>query len=235
MVSFKVIQDRVKTRVIDLPADTLAEIPLLINDAIDEAEGRYDFKVGEAELSATTVAATRKLAAVPSDWRKPRARPYLRQGEGGLTATKRIKWAVDLDDMLKRFVLDDTTDDGEPEFVLLAEAGTELQLFPFPDASSQWDDGDYRVVVPYFKSVANLSDDGDNNWFTDNAALYLITRATAEAFMVNWDEQRGAFWFGKAERQFKIARRLDALLRYGTSGTLPISSDAAGESPQGEA
>ena len=235
MASFKVIQDRVERRVIDLPADLLTEIPLLINDAIGEAEARHDFKAQEAEFAATTAESVRKLADVPARWRKPRKVPYLRQGEDGLTGTARIKWASSLDEMLKRFALDDTTDDGEPQYVLLEVGGTELWTFPFPDAASEWDDGDHRVVVPYWRSLADLSADGDTNWFTDNAEDYLIMRATSEAFMLNWDEERGTFWLGKATQQFKIIRRLDALLRYGTGGTLAISADAAGPSPPGEA
>ena len=232
MASFKVIQDRVERRVIDLPADLLTEIPLLINDAIGEAEARHDFQAQEAEFAATTAEGVRKLADVPARWRKPRRVPYLRQGEDGLTGTARIKWASSLDEMLKRFKLDDTTDDGEPQYVLLEVGGTELWTFPFPDAASQWDDGDYRVVVPYWRSLADLSADADTNWFTDNMEDYIVFWAAGQAFMMNWDEERAAAWFLLASRELADGKRQDKLSRIERNISLGIKSDAGDVAPR---
>jgi hypothetical protein len=55
------LQSRVATRVIDLPANVLAEVPLLVNEALFEIQTRHNFKVMEAELYTYTQYLNRQL------------------------------------------------------------------------------------------------------------------------------------------------------------------------------
>ncbi len=215
MATFLEIQNKVKTRIIDLPSAVVSEIPDLVNEAIRDAEDLHNFQAMKAKHAVTTTDVTRKLGDAPSDWKEARARPYLREGQDGTQGTRVIEFAVSLEDMIERFALDDTTDAGGPRFVLEEYNDStdtlELWVFPFPDTNSLWTNGLYRIVVPYWQYLADLSADGDTNWFTLNADKYIIAQASAEAFLLNQDEQQAGVYGRLASARLARIIRVDKL------------------------
>lgn len=231
MVDFSTIQTRVNNRVIDLPKTVQVEIPDLINRAIRKAQEKHNFRIMEAEEPQTTGTEVRLLGDVPSDWKEKRARPYLRIGQDGELGTDIIDWSSSKEDMLKRFQLDDTTNSGRPIFIQLANAGTTFHVWPFPDGNSQWDNGLYRVVLPYWKFFKSLGG-ANTNWFTDNMEDYIVNQATAEAMMLNWDAENAAKWFLLASDEFRRGVRLDKLSQIEKDISIAIKSGGAGLAPR---
>ena len=231
MVDFPTIQTRVNRRVIDLPTAVVAEVPDLVNKAIRKAGERHNFRIMEAESAMTTVVETRKLGDIPSDWKEKRGRPYLRQGQDGVLGTVLFHWSADKEDMIKRYNLDDPVDSGEPRFILLAEAGTELWVFPFPGGESNWTDGEHRVVMPYYKFLAALTG-SETNWFTDNMEDYVVFWAVGQAFMMNWAPEQAAQLFTLASREFDIGKRMDKMSMIEKDISIAVKMDAGGVAPR---
>ena len=93
-------------------------------------------------------------------------------------------------------------------------------MYPLPDGLRDYSDGDYRVTVPYWRYLAALSGDSDTNWFTVNAIPWILSRATAEAFALNWDLAREAQWLAKAAVARGIVVNLDKRIWLGGFDTL---------------
>ncbi len=232
MADFASIQARVNSRLIDLPSAIVTEVPLLVNQAIRQAEQKHNFRIMEAEQAISTVIAVRTLTpAIASDFKEKRAKPFYRDGQDGLLSTEIIDWAASKEDMLKRYELDDTTSDGSPRFILVDDAGVNYSVWPFPDGSSQWDDGEYRLVMPYWKFLPDLTGT-QTNWFTANMEEYLIYQATGNGFMVNWDEIRAAGWFTLATDRFNNGKRHDKLSRIERNIAIVPKLDAGAPSPR---
>ncbi len=236
MPTFQTLQDRVTRRVIDLPASVVTEVPDLINKALRTLQEQHNFRVMETETAQlTTTIATRPLsAAVPANFKEFRGRPYLVRDDG---ATRDLLLAANRTAVLDRFSLNDPNDKGEPRVLLEPEPTDDtgartLHVYPFPDGLSDWTGGEYRVVVPYWRYVAALSDGADENWFTTNAEWYLVFAATAEAFYLDWDEARGQLWAtragdfapdGRGVGEFARVLRQDKLARLGSVRALSFS------------
>lgn len=241
MPTFQTFQDRVTRRVIDLPAAVTAEVPDLINKALRTLQEFHNFRVMETETAQlTTTVATRPLsAAVPTNFKEFRGRPYLVKNDGG---TRDLLLAANRNAVLDAFPLNDPNDKGEPKLVLdpepIDDAGARtLEVFPFPDGLSDWSGGEYRVVVPYWRYVTALAAGTDENWFTTNAEWYLTFQATAEAFFLDWDEARGQLWAaragefapdGRAVGEFSRVLKQDKLARLGGVRQLSFTLDVFG-------
>ena len=231
MADFTTLQDRVNRRVIDLPAAVTAEVNTLINAAIRTLERRHEFKVNEAEtVDLLTVADQRTLAtAVASNYLRARGKPRLIEDGGG---DKRMAWLSSRQAARDRFTDSDTTETGEPQYLLDPEpdeAGVRtFEVYPFSDSNSDYSDNEYRIVVPYWRTLAVLSADGDSNWFTTNAEEYIVAQATSEAFLLDWDEERAAVWATRANVHLQEVIGTDKLFRLGGVDTFVFSLDAAG-------
>ncbi len=218
MATFLQIQTRVKRRVIDLPAAVVTEVPDLINEAMVTLQTEHNFKVMEATTAQlTTTIATRALsvAAVPSDFKEIRGKPYLVDNTGRHID---LIFSSHKADVEREFSVSDADDIGEPKVILDPEFtdddGTRSwQVYPFPDGLSDFTGGEYRVIIPYWKYVAALSADGDTNWFTVNALDYLIREATSEAFALDWDEERMAVWAQRSSVKKREVINRDKLTR----------------------
>ena len=228
MADFLTIQTRVTRRVIDLPPAVTAEVPTLVNEAMRELQDEHNFKVMEAATAQLlTAQSTHTLAAVPSDYKEARGKPYEVLFDG---STRDLVHAANIQAVLDRFTLNDLNDigapgvilDGEPTDVLNARS---FEFYPFSDGNSDWGDGEYRVVIPYWRFVPALSGDGDTNWFTNNAEKWLTFRATAEAFALDWDEERSIFWDARAAAEKNRVVNRDKLYRLGGVGTLAPHKD----------
>ena len=210
------IVTRVQRRVIDLPAAITAETETLVNDAMRLVQEKHNFRVMEAEVQATTANQTRKLADVPIDWKEKRDKPFTRDGNNGTLGTTEMAWGVTRTDLLKDFDFEANTSatGGSPDVILEAvwaidnDIPGELQVYPLPDANSLWSDGNYRVVMPYWRYLPALTA-GQANWFTRNAEKYLLNQAVAEAHWLNWDEQRASLWEAKAQAELIPLIRAD--------------------------
>lgn len=231
MADFSTLQTRVNRRVVDLPAAVTAEVPTLLNAAIRSIERRHSFRVNEAETAVMlTVASQRTLGtAVPTDYLRARDKPRLIRFNG---STRRLEWLSSRQAARDRYSGADTTEIGEPEHLLdpeSTEAGVRtFEVYPFSDSNSDWSDDEYRIAVPYWRTLATLSDDGDSNWFTTNAEEYVVAQAASEAFLLDWDEERAAVWATRANVHFQEAVTLDKISRLGAVDTFVPTSDAGG-------
>ncbi len=219
------LRTRVQARLVDITASITAEVDELINAAIREAEDEHNFKIMEASVEYTTTLATRLLNALPTDWKESRAKPYLREGQGGILGTHNIQWAPSSAEMVRLYSLDDPNDKGEPQFIHENSVDDQFDVYPFPDGASQWNDSEYRVTIPYWKYLGDLVNDGDTNWFTHNMQGYVQDRATAEGFLLNWDEERAAVWLTSARVKLDRAKKLDKRTRFPRDFTLAMSRD----------
>lgn len=200
MATFSELQTRVQRRVIDLPAAVQAEIPTLINEAMKQLQRRHNFKVMERVVSFTTVAGTQVLGAVPSDWKEWRDFPFHTENLGRSVPMSNANAQTGP----KMYYPTDA--EGFPQIIVesepIDEAGTRnFILWPIPDGNSDYDDGEYRITIPYWAYLPKLSDSSATNWFTVEAEEYLVNKATAEAFSLDWDEERMAVWSQLAESQ----------------------------------
>lgn len=219
MATFAEIQTRVQRRVIDLPTAVSTEVPTLINEAIRELEKKHNFKVMETLGGAyNTTESSRTLTTKPSDFKEYRGNPYFLENIGG---------NIDISLVANRNAVQDyygNNDIGFPMFLLESEptdTGTaNWEVWPLPDSNSDYSDGEYRIYVPYWRFLPDLSDDTDTNWFTVNADEWIILRATAEAFAIDWDVDREVVWLKKAAIKYKEIINTDKRYRLSSVKTL---------------
>lgn len=202
MSTFAAIKSRVGRYLIDLPTETNSEIGAWVNRAAKLAQDDHNFRFQEATAEFTTTDGTRLLGSVPSDWKEARAAPWVLEGD---SETTEIEWITQSDAI--RLYSDSALDVGFPRHVM--ETSTGFDIYPYPDGLSLNGDGEYRVKIPYWKYLPELSGDTDTNWFTDNAEDYLVYLATAEGMVFNRDEERAAVYFTKASEDLMRAVKVD--------------------------
>ena len=253
--TFQSIQTRVTTRLIDVPSATVAEVPARINDAILYAQRRHNFKVMEQLAILVTVKNTRILAGVPTNWKEQRKGDCWYVDLNG--APVKVFTRPTLEAVLAQYSYDDPTEVGDPHVLLEIPTGSSssggsegppanILVWPFPDGQSQFGtgsvtvlkdplgntitvpSGEYPIFVPYWGYVPQLVASGDQNWFTDNAEDYTVFRALAEAFYMNWDEQRAKMWEARAEDRLREVIKLDKSRRVGRTNQLAVYRDAYG-------
>lgn len=209
MATFAQLKTRVKDYLIDVPTKTDALVGAWINRAVRVAEEQHNFRHMEALHEATTTVSTRKLDDKPSDWKENREPPYFLREDG---STREMAWSPSGTDMRRQFDVEDTDDQGDPDFLL--ETETELHVFPFPDGASDWDsDFEYRIKVPYWAYTAELVNDGDTNWFTDKAEWYVTFFAVAEGLLFNRDTQEATLYLERAATEYGRVRTVDKRAR----------------------
>lgn len=208
MATFSQLKQRVERRVIDLPTAVQTEVPLLVNSAYRHLQRKHNFKVMETQTSTlVTTVGERVLAAVPSDFKELREFPYriTRLGDH-----QRMKTQLELAELGLRF---GDQDEGVPQAVLLGEQDTagvgDLEVWPLPDGDSDHVDGEYRIVVPYYRFLPALVNDADTNWLVVNGEDYIVMKATSDAFAVDWDEERMTIWRQLAQNELREVIRAD--------------------------
>jgi hypothetical protein len=204
-VTFLNLQDRAKVYILDLPTDVVSELPTLINDAIQDAMEQHNFRTMEASTSFTTTEGSHTLGQI-TDLKEVRDLPWLQHGDGG---NAELEWAQSKSQIVREFSINDANDKGRPAVIFEADAAGNFEVYPYPDANSLWGDGDYRVHLPYWKYLTALSADGDSNWFTDNATLYVLYSAVSRAHALNFDTERAGTWALAAAQQLGEAVRVD--------------------------
>lgn len=201
MTTFSDIQTAVEGNLIDLPTFVADSVPGLINRAYRKAMKLRNFWVMRAEQDYVTVAETRLLGAVPTDWKEWRGKPYHIENTG---AKRRMVLATNLDQARAMWDADDVSEpEGLAETLAVAAGTSSLNVYPLPDGNSDYPDGEYRITVPYFKYLPALSGPTDQTWLTDEGEAYLEAEATKYGFAKDWDEDRSTYWEGQARREWK--------------------------------
>lgn len=211
-MTYSDLKTRVSRRVIDLPPPVVAEVPDLVNDAIRSMQRKYNFRAMEESASFTTAEGVLLLGTIDRFKEYRDDGPYLlRKLIRGRTLLTTVGAIVD------KAVLSDVDLPDEPEFIVntvnKASGVWSFSIAPYPNTFSDWPDGNYRIVVPYYEYSAKLVNDSDTNWFVDNAEDYIIMKATAEAFGLDWDYDSMALWLQRAEEKFKELKKADATNR----------------------
>ncbi len=245
MATFGEIQSAVAGIIIDTPTATVNQIPNFIRRAMRKLHWKHDFRIMEKETSVlVTTEATRVLAATPSDFMKFRGQPYEIDAGGGvrelIVAPNRVAVLRELGDT-RGGESSLSTMSGPPQVILRSEPTDELgasnlEVYPLPDGLSLYANtsaGEYRIVVPYYRYLTELSVSGDTNWFTTNADEWLTYQAAAEGFFHDHDEERGALWVQKATAVFQDVLQADKLERISVVRELVPSPYAGGSRLRG--
>lgn len=216
MANFGGLQTRVQNRLIDVRTAVTSEIPAFINKAIRKLEDLHNFHVMESSTTINTTVGVRTLGDMPTDFKE------LRPGNGWYVDetgnTVKVYHRSTLQDILAQYSFNDATEVGDPRAFLLVPIDTgggapeengptfQIQIWPYPDGNSGYTPsggsaGEYPVTIPYWKYLADLTNNSDQNWFTDNAEDFIVNAAVSEGFYMNWDEQRAQLWEDRAYGQ----------------------------------
>lgn len=220
------LRTRAKELILDIPSElTDAMVDTWIQDAQAELEDEHRFFQMQASVTKTTTVATRALGTKPSDFLDVRERPYFYDGAG---ADSPIDWLQSTEEVPKIYSPHDTTEDGPPRHVVETESG--FDVYPLPDGlapdGSLSSDGEYRVVIPYWKRLASLTADDSTNWFSENAAKYLFWYAAAEGNFFNQNGEQALTYKSKAESEKKRLIRADKRRRIPKNIVLSFRRDA---------
>ncbi len=208
-MNFAQVQTNVENYLLDLPSETQALIPDWIERAVREAEEDFNFDHMQAEARIQTVAGVRELLNEPLRYKEGRGNPYLLTSDGD---REPIQWAASFEDMLAQSPessTDTTLGADKPAFILGRydeyDDDFELEVYPLPDGNSNWDNGEYRIRIPYWR-YTDGSSNNSTNWFTQNIPFYVIFKAAAFGFEFNRDERRAQYWEKRAMQQLRKAK-----------------------------
>lgn len=219
MTTFLDIRNDVQALVIDLPPAVLSAVPRLVNEAIRSMQRKYNFRAMEASTPFTTASGVLALGTIAN------FKEYRDKGPYTLRKYARArKLLTTLDTDVDQAVLSDILLPKEPEFLVnTVDQSTGVWSFsiaPYPDLLSDWDDGNYRIVVPSYNYTSTLVNDGDTNWFTNNANDYITYKATGEAFGRDWDYDSMALWLQRAQEKLDEIKKADKTNRLSSVDTL---------------
>ncbi len=210
MANLSDIRTKVLRRVVDAGSAVEAEVDDLINLAMREIQNRHNFRFMEASESYTTTLATRSLGNLPERFKSWRGTPW-----GTMEDSGREWWVNTIERQEEVYSHFSDLDEGPPSLILQVvpedglDGATTLSVWPLSDGLSDYDDGEYRITVPFWRFLPDLEDDGDSNWLTDNAEEYLLFRATAEAFDIDWDDEKLTKYLTKSEAKAREVIKLD--------------------------
>lgn len=217
MANFSAIQARVQANLIDIPSSLAQFTGTWVNAAISVLQTMHSFQVQEAEGQYVTTSTpalganqTHVFGYIPADWKSKRGMPYYVRYIG---STRMLVWQAERQMMYRTWNPTDVNQIGEPCDLLIGEpenaqvpptggspsnqlTGLTMEVYPFPDGSSDWSDGNYRINIPYYRYLPALVAATDSNWFTLDGiqAEYVSSYATWMGFMFNEDEQRAQAW-----------------------------------------
>jgi hypothetical protein len=215
MATFQQLQNRVKAWIIDGPTAVINEIPVLITSSIAWLEGKHNFQVMQNELQYVTTSTpalglsqTHVIGQIPVQWKCQRDdNPYYVLYIGSV---RELQWQPNRTMMYRQWNRQDVNQVGPPHDLLLGEAtnstipdpnnpdlnmsALNIEVYPYPDGSSDWSDGNYRINIPYFGYLPALVNPTDANWFTLDGpqAEFCVSSAIWQAFMMMEDEGRAS-------------------------------------------
>lgn len=209
MATYSELQTRVSRRLIDAPASLTAEVPKLVNEAYRTAQKLHNFWIMKTSITLPTVSspATRVLAAVPSNFKEYRKHPYRTSEFGGP-----YKMAV-LPSRQAALANVGEDSEGPPSYILETEPDdtgvSNWEVWPLPEGGSDYSDGEYRVVVPYWRYLPLLVAGSDASWLTDFGEEWIVAKATAMGFAVDWDADNTVIWESLATKKWKEILQAD--------------------------
>lgn len=216
MTTLSEIVTRVQRRVIDLPSAVQTEVQTLVLEAHRYLQEQHNFKTQEAVASRTTTLNNPSLGLLPALFKGYRGLPWYTDDLGVNYAFSAVTHSEE--DIRRGFHTDPNLNVGRPSVLLHkapttpgdAAAAQAWEVYPVPDGLAQTTTGEYAVRVPYWSYLAAPA---SSDWFTDNATEYLLTKATAEAFLLNWDEGKYAVWLQKAGGELARVINRDKVFR----------------------
>lgn len=210
MATFLELQTNVQAFVIDLPPTVTAAVPRLVNDAIRSVQRKYNFKEMEQLVVFPTVANTITLGNITNFKEYRDQGPYV---YNNTTRARKLTTTTGPDAHMAIF----QTQPGRPELISFGISGTTttytFSIYPYPDTNSDFADGNYQIVIPYYGFTASLVNSSDTNWFTNNMDDYIIEKAVGEAFGLDWDNDNMAIHLQRADEKFKEAKKADKTKR----------------------
>lgn len=240
MATYAELQAQVASAIIDTPTNVVNLIPTFLKRAMRDLQISHNFKVMEATTDVLiTTESTRVLAAVPSTFKEFRKRPYLIDSTGSVIY---LGYSTSREDVAREFGTDEggeqdnDTIAGEPRVILRSEPTNEagasnFEVWPLPDANSTYGNtsaGSYRIRIPYWKFLTELSGSTDTNWFTVNADQYLVEQAAAYGFFEDHDEDRGTLWTQRAASSKKMVIKRAKMEQFSAVETLRPNRDVFG-------
>ena len=207
MATFAGMTARVQEIVNDDTQVVLDNAGSYVNRAIRKIQKRNNYRVMRATVTVVTTLATRNLTTISAsfpDIKEFRDRPYILHGDG---TTEQIEMFHVLDNVIDRFSWSDSDEVGSPE-VLYWDSDDSIKVFPYPDGNSLDGDGEYRVAIPYWKYLPDLTG-VETNWFSLNMPEAVEYHAAAMAFYDNFDEGHGDRMTARFEAELAEARKLE--------------------------
>lgn len=225
------MQQRVQRRVIDLPSAVLAEVPQLVNTALKQLQEGHNFKVMESEFSVYTTVDSHTMAVSVGGaaWTLPtspsvnfkewRGEPWFTRYQDGSTGP--MTWAPSKEALWSAFSEGGATNSDRGYPMVLLEGVSDdsnvrtISVYPLPDGASDFSDGEYRITVPYYRYLPELSADGSSNWLTlqPSGEEFIVNWAAGEAHGLNWDYEKEAVMKSKAEINRKMVVNADKRFR----------------------
>lgn len=205
-----------QSELIDVPASISSSVTATwINAGIFWLQAQHNFQVMQAETLYVTTSTpalgtsqTHIIGQIPTDWKCKRGIPYFAEFIGNV---QQMEWLAEREYVYRKWGIADFNQVGPPCELLIGEpenaqfppvpsspsnnlTGLNIECWPFPDGSSDWSDGNYRIHVPYYRYLPALALAGDTNWFTLDGpqAEFVIRYAVWQGFLFNEDEQRAS-------------------------------------------
>jgi hypothetical protein len=203
MATVSEIASRVQLRVIDLPPAITSETVPMIRRAHRDLQQSANFPPMRGELTLTTTAFSPLLGTVGVEELKAwRDKPYTTDDLG---LTRFLEIVHSEEPVRRAYNMEPALGFGRPRNILVKTgspgdltAQLQLEAYPIPDGTNISATGEYTIIVPYWRYLPLPASDAAD-WFTTHAEEYLVDRATAELFALNWDEQRSLFWRQQSE------------------------------------
>lgn len=209
-----------------------------VNQAVRKLQFRHDFSVCKTTTAVlTTQASSYDLGAVPADFLRFRKEPPFVITHDGRVYNLGVGNAVP--NAMREFgttlggEATESTLTGPPQVVSVSDPSDEqntreFQIFPLSDGNSLYTSapaGEYRIVVPYIKQLAEMSSSGTTNWFTLNAEEFIIFASVSRGYFFNQDVANGQLWAQRAQGEVQDVIARDKNESIGGHTTLDIHLD----------
>lgn len=208
MATFGELKTEVLTNLIDTPDAVQTYVGSYVNRAIRKLQTKHNFKAMETSATYTSVEGVRYIGYRSSRWKQARKSPFLTDNYG---RTRQLYWSDEIE-AKARYGTSTTYDYGAPRLIVENEVGHGIEgddgifstfdLYPYSDGLSDYDDGEYRITIPYWNYLTVLGSDDETNWFSENAEQWIVYQATADGFYTNEDEGRAQMWEKRAGREY---------------------------------
>lgn len=209
------VMTRVSANVLTLDTTVQHNVPAFVQAAAYQLQLVHNFKCMQAEQQyvtpTQTPTQTHVLGQEPTNFKEVRGDPYFVRYDG---STQGILWAPSREYLYREYPPSDPNSIGEPRRLFLSEAlsttfpdpnapdvdmtDLNIEVYPFPDMSSDWPDGDYRINVPYWAYMPSMVQATDTNWFCVNAIEFLVAQATSMCFETEMAFPAAQYWAAKA-------------------------------------